>query len=691
VDDGETPDAPVRGQTVDALRQKLEGAYGSTDPVNAAGSPPAVQNRGNLSVKEWRKAQSQSPPATVRPSDPPPLSTPSVEKHVNADQRPTPKRQTVKDPLDSVFAQADQEAIDPASEKLFTQLRTPPAGDDARASTDAPKLPAAIYIGSLFINMLALALPIVILQVYDRVLPNQATATLSLLIVGLIGVLILDTAMKVARAYIVGWATANHEYAVSIEAVSRILHAPSSQIEAEPPTVHIDRLNAFDAMRNFYGGQSRLLMLDLPFVFLFLALVGFIGGYLMFVPIVLFVIIGSASIAGGSALRSVLQTRARHDDRRYDFIIESLAGVQTIKTMAMEPQIQRRFERLQKLGAATSYQTILLGNSAQIFSNLFSSLTMISVVTLGAYMVIQGGLTMGSLAACTLLSGRTIQPVLKGLDLWIQIQALSVARARIVKLFELDPATGELGQAIENLQGAISIRDVSFTYGPDTPLVLKNVNLEVAPGEMIGLRGGDGSGKTTLIRLIRGQFAPTTGEVKLDGYQPAGIQHASMAEWLSYVPQKATVFQGTILENITMFRTGEVIDAAREAARLIGLEADIHHLPSGYDTMLGEGITEELPGDMMQRIVIARALSKKPRILLFDEGNSSLDTRSDALLKKGLEQISGRTTIILVSLRPSLLRMAERVYALQDGQLFDVTAEYAVPAMPAQDVVPEAS
>ena len=321
-------------------------------------------------------------------------------------------------------------------DKLFGRLMKREKKVDDPAA--APGLPATIYISSFFINLLGLALPMVILQVYDRILPNVATATLSLLIFGLIGVLILDTAMKVARAYLVGWTTAYHEYGVFTEAVRRLLDTPSRIVESTSPSVHIDRFNALDIMREFYGGQSRLLLLDLPFVLVFLGLIAFVGGYLVLVPIVLFLTLGSITITRGLALRKILQSRAQNDDRRYDFIIESLTGIHTLKAMAMEPQFQRRFERLQKIGATASHDTIYLSNIAQIVGNLFSSLTMICTVTVGAYMVINGALTMGSLAACTLLSGRTIQPLLKGLGLWTQIQSISVARERVSKLFEHD-------------------------------------------------------------------------------------------------------------------------------------------------------------------------------------------------------------------------------------------------------------
>ena len=665
--DGDKPSADRRSESVAALQDKLRDAY-----APPASTPSAQENinSGNQTAMALR-AMLGGNGGSARP--------PIVEPQVAASSAPPPMS-----PASDSGAAHPKEAgpspeatEDSSSDARLLQKLVTASSDDAD-HTAAPRLPRAIYLSSFFINLLALALPLVILQVYDRILPNQATATLSLLAVGLVGVLILDTAMKIARAYMVGWVTANHEYRLSMDAVSRILDAPSSRMESDAPSVHLDRLNALDAMREFYGGQSRLLLLDLPFVFIFLGLMAFIGGYIVIVPIVLFLLLGSISVKRGNALREVLQTRAEHDDRRYDFIIESLVGIETIKTMAMEPQIQRRFERLQKIGATASHDTILLGNEVQIVGVLFSNLTMICVVTVGAFMVIHGQLTMGTLAACTLLSGRTIQPLLKGLGLWTQVQRLSVARERISILFDINKAERAdcRGDVITQLNGGVSISGVSFGYGPDKPLVLKNVNLEVAPGEMIGLRGGDGSGKSTLIKMIRGELQPTSGHIRLDSYDPAHADRASICDWISYVPKDASIFRGTILENISMFRGGEAIDNAREAAQLIGLETDIHRLPAGYDMLLSEGITEELPAGLIQRIVIARALARKPKILLFDEANTSLDGRSDALLREGLEQLRGQTTVLLVSLRPSMLRMASRVFSLLDGQLYDVTVEY---------------
>ena len=690
--DGEEPHGRKRDESVEALQDKLRDAYApEADLVLPPSSSETTADAGLQSAMDRQAASPQSGEYSIQPA-PDTLFEPQVSVAARrVGDVPTAKGSMAGDGAEIMQAVPKSAAgRSGGDEKLFQKLLS--NKKQIHDHTAAPRLPRAIYVSSFFINFLALALPLVILQVYDRILPNQATETLTILVLGLVGVLILDTAMKIARAYMVGWVTARHEYSVSNEAVSRILNTPSAKMESDAPSVHLDRINALDAMREFYGGQSRLLLLDLPFVFVFLGLMGLIGGYIVIVPIVLFLVLGAVSIIRGSVLRQVLETRAQHDDRRYDFIIESLVGVETVKALAMEPQIQRRFERLQKIGASASHDTILLGNEVQIIGVLFSNMAMICVVTVGAFMVIHGQLTMGTLAACTLLSGRTIQPLLKGLGLWTQLQRLSVARERIAKLFENRVVDKHAGNAISGLDGAVSLTGVSFSYGPDKPLILKNINLDIAPGEMIGLRGGDGSGKSTLLKLIRGELQPTAGQVRIDHFDPALVERASISDWLAYVPKDASIFRGTILENITMFRSGEAIDNAREAAQMIGLEADIHRLPAGYDMVLSEGITEELPAGLIQRIVIARALARKPKILLFDEGNASLDSRSDALLRQGFEQIMGDTTILLASLRPSMLRMASKVYSVLDGQLYDVTVEYQqTAAVPAAGDTPVAS
>jgi len=444
----------------------------------------------------------------------------------------------------------------------------------------------------------------------------------------------------------------------------------------------MDKLGAVDTIRDFEGGQSRLLMLDLPFVAVFLGLIWIIGGSLVLVPIALFGILVIVTALSGSALRKVLSDRWEFDDRRYSFIVETLNGIPAIKSMAMEPQIQRRYERLLRTGASATFRTIELGGIAQSFGAVFSGVTMVAVVSVGALFVINGAMSMGSLAACTLLSGRTIQPLLKGLSLWTQLQSVDVAREKAASLLDLPaspPAANE--NTIPALAGLVELQNVSFRYAPGLPDIIKNVSAKFKPGEMISITGGDNSGKSTLIRLLSGELSPTEGKVLIDGMEVTGPHQRALSNWIAYIPPNPVVFQGTILENLTLFRTGEAIDNARLAARAIGLEEDIHRLPEGYDTRVNQGIAEQLPMGFLQRMTIARSLAMKPQVLLFDEANNTLDAQGDKKVMNALEVLKGGPTIVTVTHRPSLMRLADRRLSVSNGMLTDVPE--TVPQNPA--------
>ena len=531
-----------------------------------------------------------------------------------------------------------------------------------------PKLGAGVWIASLAINVLALGLPMVILQVYDRILPNEALGTFALLLGGLAVVLVLDATLKIARAHVVGWAAAQYEHQTATELVGRFLYASPTEIESAPPGVHLDRLQAIDTLREFYGGQSRLLLVDLPFLVLFLGLIFVIGGAVVLVPVAMIGVLAVASFFAGRALKERQAQRALLDDRRYSFIIEALSGIQTIKSMAMEPQMQRRYERLQATGAASAYQSIVLGNAVQTIGGVISNLTMVLIVSVGALFVIDGSMSVGGLAACTLLGGRALQPLLRGMSVWTQIQSLDVARAQVAELQQMDHAPAQGPQHLDGLKGVVSFRDVTFRYPGQEQALLDKFSLIVKQGEMLALTGPEGDGKSTLLKLIMGELAPEAGNVTIDEHDASGGERDNLALDIAYVPPVATLFKGTILENLTMFREGDAIDQAREAARMIGLEEDIHRLPQGYDTEVSQGVSDELPGGMMQRIIIARALARNARVLLFDEANAGLDRKADTQLMDALARLKGTMTIVAVSHRPSLIRMADRVVSIHKGK-----------------------
>lgn len=533
-----------------------------------------------------------------------------------------------------------------------------------------------VLVGSVAINFFALATPLALLQVYDRIIPNEAIETLTLLVFGLVGIMLIDAVFRYARSCLIIWHAMQLDHALNVTLVDRFLETPSLEFEKETPGGYMDKLGAIDTIRDFEGGQSRLLMIDLPFVVVFLALIAVIGGSLVYVPVALFAILVVVTAISGSALRKVLDDRWAFDDRRYSFIVETLNGIPAIKSMAMEPQIQRRYERLLKTGASATYRTIELGGIAQSFGAVFAGVTMVAVVGVGAMLVIDGSISMGSLAACTLLSGRTIQPLLKGLSLWTQLQSVDVAREKSASLFDMQPGADVPHTPIQKLAGLIELKDLSFRYEPDLPDAVSNVSMKIQPGEMISITGTDNSGKSTLMRLIAGELSPSAGKAMIDGMDTSGQHHHALSSWIAYVPPHPVVFQGTILENLAMFRTGEAIDNARLAARAIELEAEIHRLPDGYDTKVNQGIAEQLPMGFLQRMTIARALAMKPQVMIFDEANNSLCAKGDAAVLKALSILKGGPTIIAVTHRPSLMRLADRRFTISDG----ILAEDIVPA-----------
>lgn len=535
-------------------------------------------------------------------------------------------------------------------------------------------LPRSVIISSFFINLLGLALPLVILQIFDRVLPNQATETLAFLIIGLCGIVFLEGALKIARAYVMSWDALKMGFTHEIESIKRILGANSQDFGSDCPSTWIDRLEALAELNGFYGGPARLVMLDLPFALIFLTVIALVGGPLVMIPLAVIAAFASHTAVKGTNLHSVLQERSLQDGKRYDFIVECLNGIQTIKCKAMEPLMQRRFERLQQSTAQISFKTILYGSDMQSSGSLFANVTMISVVTVGSLIVMNGQLSIGALACCTLLSSRLVQPVLRGISVWSELQNVSISLERAQPLFGLPPCQPPPNH-IEHIKGAITIRDLTCAKKNGPGYLFHNLNLTVEPGQVIGLRGDEASGKSLLIKAILGNFTAESGSVHVDGHNVTSPAYADIARSICSIGIGAPIFAGTVLENIAMFRTGTAIDAARTAATLIGLEDEIQKLPEGYDTIIGSGISDTLSEGFQQRICIARVIAQSPKILLFDEANTMLDHRSDAKLREGLNKLKGTMTILLVSNRPSLLAISDKIFNISDGNLQRVQAD----------------
>jgi len=537
-----------------------------------------------------------------------------------------------------------------------------------------PSVPVAVKFASFSVNLLALALPLSIMQVYDRIIPNHSSATLAYLFLGLTLVIAIDYVLKTSRSALLSWHATQFGEKVENEAVSRFLRAPNGAFERDPAAVNVSRYAAAAALADYHSGQARLVAIDLPFVGIALIVMTIVGGTMVLVPAVLFFFFAALAIGRARAFRKILDARTAQDNRKYDFIAEVLAGIHTVKVMAMEPQMQRRFERLQQAVAETTMASILTGQANQTSALVYGSVSQLIVVAIGGSQVINDHLTMGALACCTMLSGQILQPLLRAISLWTERESVDHRRAEVRLLLDLPSVEVAQAEHAADVMGDIEFEKVTFRYDAAADFALGVVDLSIRAGTIIGVKGEDGSGRTTLLKLIQGDIEPASGRVTIGGVPTMDANFPAIRSRIAYVGAAPVIFSGTIMDNLTIF-SPEKRDFARKMSQMTGLEAIINLLPDGYETMLGRGIGDDLPMSTAQQVNIVRALTNRPRVLALDEANMVLDAIAEPALIRALERLRGHLTVLVVTHRPSLLALCDRLMILEDGH-----AAWSVPA-----------
>ncbi|MES9900718.1 MAG: ABC transporter transmembrane domain-containing protein [Sedimenticola sp.] len=528
-----------------------------------------------------------------------------------------------------------------------------------------------VLLASLGINLLAMMMPMVVLQAYDRIIPNQAMDTFVILLIGMLGVIVIEAMLRVFRSVLLAWSGARFEHRESMHAISHVLHADTLAFEKDPRGTYLGRMQSVEEIHQFYSGQSMLLMMDFPFVIIFLGLIWFISGDLVMVPVTLLILFACASFFLGRKLHHALRARHNTDLHRQNFLIESLIGIHTIKAMAMEALMMRRYERLQKQSAESVYELAHINSVVQGFGATFSQISMVSFVSLGSLSVISGDLSVGALAAGTMLSGRVLQPGLKAMGLWTQFQSVRLSMEKCEELFGLPLEVSGEYAGPEPVDGRITLENVHFKYPTQETPLLKGISLEIPAGGSVGITGNNGAGKSTLISLLTGFVHPQEGRISLDGRDLREYEQEFLRAQIGYMPQYGMLYEGTILENMTLFREGEAMDQAAEISRVLGLDEIIARLPNGLDTQIGGAAVDTLAEGVRQKIVMVRSLIGHPKLILFDDANASFDIKNDGKLMTVIKDMLGKRTLVIVTHRPSFLRMCDRQFDLIDGLLVE--------------------
>jgi ATP-binding cassette subfamily C protein LapB len=538
-----------------------------------------------------------------------------------------------------------------------------------------------VILATIFINLLAIASPLFTMNVYDRVVPNNALETLWVLAVGVGIAFFFDFALRNLRGYFVDVAGRNSDILVASKLMSHIL---SIRLDHKPESTGalVNNMREFDSLREFFSSTTLLALVDLPFLILFITIIFYIGGPVAFVPAVVAPIVILVGIIMQGPLKRAIEGGYKESTQKNALLVETVSGLETIKTSRAEGSMLGRWENIVGMGAKSAIRSKSLSTFSLSFTQFASQIVYCGVIIWGVYRISEGAMTMGGLIACSILVGRAMAPLGAVAAMLTRLQQSRMALKNLDLLMQIPSERPEDVQHPEHqdLRASITFEDVSFKYPNALTNALSHIDLHIAQGERVAIIGKMGSGKTTLGKLINGLYEPQKGAVKIGGLDIRQIDPAELRAKIGYMAQDNFLFHGTVRENITLGAPHVSDQALLRAATIAGVTDFIKNNPAGFNLQVGErGLS--LSGGQRQAITIARTLLLDPDIVILDEPSSSMDVGVEAVLKLRLSSALKGKTLILITHRPSLLSLATRVIALEGGSIIadgprnDVLAE----------------
>ena len=533
------------------------------------------------------------------------------------------------------------------------------------------RLLAEVLAASFFLQIFALIAPLFFQVVVDKVLVHRSLATLDVLIIGLVAVSIFETVLTGLRTYLFSHTTSRIDVELGARLFRHLIALPIPYFEARRTGDSVARVRELENIRSFLTSSSVTLAIDLVFTLVFLAVMALYS--LPLTAIVLgslpFYFVISSLVTPLFRLR--LNEKFQRGADNQAFLVETITGIETLKAMAVEPQMQRRWEEQLAGYVATSFRVLKLSNVSSQTIQLISKLTTAAILYFGARAVIDGDLTVGELVAFNMLAGRVAQPVLRLAQVSQDFHQTKLSIDRLGDILNTPPEPSTTSKSTPGrLTGAIAFEHVGFRYRPDSPPVLNDLSLSINSGEVIGIVGPSGSGKSTVAKLIQRFHAVQSGRLHIDGMDAAMIDTTWLRRQIGVVLQENVLFNRTIRDNIALADPTLPMEQVISAARLAGAHDFILELPEGYDTLVGErGVG--LSGGQRQRIAIARALVTNPRLLILDEATSALDYESEQAIQTNMREIVKGRTVIIIAHRLTAVRDCTRILVLDKGRLIE--------------------
>jgi subfamily B ATP-binding cassette protein HlyB/CyaB len=508
-----------------------------------------------------------------------------------------------------------------------------------------------VLVGSLVLQLMGLALPLFTQVIIDKVVVHRTQSTLVALGIAMTLFMVFTSLLSWIRQYLILHTGQRIDAVLGAQVFDRLFRLPLLYFQHRPTGVIAARLQGIETIREFIASAAVTVALDVPFLLIFVAIMFWYSVTLTLVVLAILALIVGASLLVAPLFQEKLNEQFRRGAANQAFLTEYVSGIETVKSLQFEPQLNQRYRGLLAEYLKAGFGTRQLANTYNIWASGLEQLMTLLILVLGAWIVMNGTtMTIGMLVAFQMFAGRISQPMLRMVGLWQQWQQTRMAIARLGDIMNApaEPFSVQPRRAPGSGAGSVQVEELAFRYGESLPFLFERLDLELRPGQLVALMGPSGSGKSTLARLLQGFHAPTGGRIRLDGIDIAHLAANELRSFFGVVPQETVLFSGTILENLTLANPYASFEQIVAACRMAEIHSTIEALPEGYQTPIGErGVG--LSGGQRQRLAIARALLKGPKILIFDEATSSLDPLTAEQVGRTISALKGRVSILFIA------------------------------------------
>lgn len=527
-----------------------------------------------------------------------------------------------------------------------------------------------VLVASFFIQILALGTPLFFQAVVDKVLAHNGLSTLDVLAIGFIVVSIFEVVLTSLRTYLLAHTANRIDVVLSSSLYSHLVYLPIHYFKSRRVGDTVARMRELENIRQFITGSGITLTIDVFFTLVFFGVMFYYStvlGFIVLASIPMYVLL---ALFVTPLLRKRLDEKFRLGAENQSFLVESVSGIETMKSMSTEPRFRREWDDKVSAYVNASFTVSHIGNVSSQLTSLISKATTIAILWFGAQAVLAGDLTIGGLIAFNMLAGRVAGPILRLSQLWSDFQQTRVGIERLGDILNIPNERMHTDRMRLSIQGNVSFDRLTFRYNPARPPVIQEMSLNVKAGEVIGIVGRSGSGKSTLTKLIQRLYVPEAGRVLIDGVDTALIDPTGLRQQIGVVLQESFLYNRSIRENIALVDPGTPDDRIIQAAKLAGAHEFIVELSEGYDTVIGEQ-GSGLSGGQKQRIAIARALLTNPKILILDEATSALDYESEAIIQRNMRHICKGRTVFIIAHRLTAVRDANRILVMDKGRVIE--------------------